>query len=110
MKFTNYLRANPTMWKKLENLKYFRAFGNIPRVLSARVFRGTPSMQQLVAKNRSQRSDHMSVAIEIERTPNPKALKFILNQMVRHGGKLTIKAKEEAEDLPLARDLFALEH
>jgi NFU1 iron-sulfur cluster scaffold homolog, mitochondrial len=52
----------------------------------------------------------MNIAIEIERTPNPKALKFILNQMVRHGGKLTLKTKEESENLPLAKDLFALEH
>lgn len=52
----------------------------------------------------------MSVAIEIERTPNPKALKFIVNQMVKHGGKLTLKSSDEAQELPLARDLFAIEH
>jgi NFU1 iron-sulfur cluster scaffold homolog, mitochondrial len=50
----------------------------------------------------------MSVAIEIERTPNPKALKFIVSQMVKHGGKLTLKNAEEAQDLMLARDLFAI--
>jgi NFU1 iron-sulfur cluster scaffold homolog, mitochondrial len=48
------------------------------------------------------------VAIEIERTPNPKALKFIVNQMVKVGGKLTLKSLEETQDLVLARDLFGL--
>ncbi len=52
----------------------------------------------------------MSLAIEIERTPNPKALKFILNQMVKIGGKLTLKDAIESQDLPLARDLFGIEH
>ena len=52
----------------------------------------------------------MSLAIEIERTPNPKALKFIVNQMVKIGGKLTLKTADEAAELPLARDLFAIEH
>ncbi|MEQ1878192.1 MAG: NifU family protein [Bdellovibrionia bacterium] len=52
----------------------------------------------------------MSLAIEIERTPNPKALKFIINQMVKIGGKLTLKTADEAQELPLARDLFAIAH
>lgn len=43
--------------------------------------------------------------ILIEETPNPKALKFILNQAVKTEGKATFK-KDEEVDLPLVRDLL----
>ena len=90
------------------NSKYLQESGNILRELNARVWRGMRSRPLFRVDKRFQRSEGMDVLIEVERTPNPKALKFIINQLVKSVGKLTLKAAEEAEPLPLARDLFGI--
>ncbi|OQW50539.1 MAG: hypothetical protein A4S09_01730 [Proteobacteria bacterium SG_bin7] len=46
--------------------------------------------------------------IHVQPTPNPKALKFILNRDVKKQGKATISSKDEAEQVRLAWDLFDL--
>ena len=46
--------------------------------------------------------------IEIEPTPNPNALKFILEQTIRGEGKISFKDPTECFDIPLARALFEL--
>lgn len=43
--------------------------------------------------------------IMIEETPNPKALKFIVDRPVKSEGKATFK-KEDGAELPLVRDLL----
>jgi len=42
-------------------------------------------------------------------TPNPFALKFVLNAPFKEEGKATFNSPAECEDLPLVRDLFAVE-
>ncbi len=42
-------------------------------------------------------------------TPNPYALKFIINASFKDEGKATFNTPEECEQLPLARDMFAID-
>ncbi|MGE3975043.1 MAG: NifU family protein [Bdellovibrionales bacterium] len=49
----------------------------------------------------------MDISIEIEETPNPKALKFILNHPVKKDGKVTFQNAEECVQ-PMEKDLFAI--
>lgn len=46
--------------------------------------------------------------IDIQPTPNPNALKFILDKPAKTEGKCSFKAPKECEDIPLARALFDL--
>ncbi len=46
------------------------------------------------------------VKIIVQSTPNPNALKFILNRPVKTEGKITYKNAEECHTNPLARQLF----
>jgi Fe-S cluster biogenesis protein NfuA len=48
------------------------------------------------------------VEIVTQPTPNPNALKFILNQEVKHEGKATFKSAMDCKDIPLAEALFDL--
>ena len=50
----------------------------------------------------------MSYAIITAPTPNPNALKFIINADVKTDGKVTFKTKEEAKGLDLVETLFSL--
>ena len=50
----------------------------------------------------------MSYAILTAPTPNPDALKFIMNVDVKTDGKVTFTAKEEAKGLDLVDTLFSL--
>ena len=50
----------------------------------------------------------MSYAIITSPTPNPDALKFIMNADVKTDGKVTFTAKEEAKGLDLVDTLFSL--
>jgi NFU1 iron-sulfur cluster scaffold homolog, mitochondrial len=47
---------------------------------------------------------------EIESTPNPNALKFVLREPLTWGIKRSYDSAEEAKDDPLAAALFELEH
>ncbi len=49
-----------------------------------------------------------NIIIESEWTPNPNALKFILNREVRPGDKVSFDSAEDASAVPLAHDLFHL--
>lgn len=49
----------------------------------------------------------MNIEIEIETTPNPKALKFVLNHPVKTEGKISFQKPEECQQ-QMERDLFAL--
>ena len=42
-------------------------------------------------------------------TPNPYALKFVINSAFKSEGKATFNSPAECPDLPLVRDLFAIE-
>ena len=48
------------------------------------------------------------IEIHIQPTPNPNALKFILNTPVLNEGKATFASPEEAANLQIAKDLFQL--
>ena len=47
----------------------------------------------------------METSVYIEETPNPRALKFILDRTVKSQGKMTIRSDQEV-DSPLVRDLL----
>jgi NFU1 iron-sulfur cluster scaffold homolog, mitochondrial len=49
-----------------------------------------------------------NVDITIQPTPNPNALKFILNKLVKAEGKSSFKTPDECQDLPMAQALFDL--
>lgn len=42
-------------------------------------------------------------------TPNPFALKFVINSAFKEEGKATFNSPAECQDMPLVRDLFAIE-
>lgn len=50
----------------------------------------------------------MSVEVYVQSTPNPNAMKFILDRMVKWIGKATYHEKTEAQDLPLGQKLFEI--
>ena len=50
----------------------------------------------------------MGVAILTQFTPNPNAMKFILNRDVKSAGKVTFRNAEEAAGIPLVEALFSL--
>lgn len=48
---------------------------------------------------------------DIEYTPNPNAVKFIVDQpLTQHGASLTYASIEEATESPLAQELLQIEH
>ncbi len=48
----------------------------------------------------------MDIKLMIQSTPNPNALKFVLNTPVRNQGNVTYKKKEDCKDNPLAKAIF----
>ena len=52
----------------------------------------------------------MDIQLQIQSTPNPNALKFILNVPVKTEGKASYKNAEECHTNPLARQLFSIPH
>jgi hypothetical protein len=46
--------------------------------------------------------------INVQPTPNPNALKFILTDNVKNEGKTSFKNPKQAQDVPLAAALFDL--
>ncbi|MCY4643860.1 MAG: NifU family protein [Bacteriovoracales bacterium] len=48
----------------------------------------------------------VSVELYTEPTPNPNALKFVLNASVKDEGRSTFRSLEECDDIPLAVELF----
>jgi len=50
----------------------------------------------------------MEIKIAVQSTPNPNALKFILNTSVKDEGKVTFKDAQECKDIPLAAHLFTV--
>lgn len=50
----------------------------------------------------------MSVEIVVQPTPNPNALKFIVNTIVKANGKASFKSPIQCEKVPLAKSLFDL--
>lgn len=48
------------------------------------------------------------IEITIQPTPNPNALKFILNRDVKTEGKVSFKTPQDCKDIPLAAALFDL--
>ena len=52
----------------------------------------------------------MDIKIQIQSTPNPNALKFILSALVKTEGKITYKNADECHTNPLARLLFSIPH
>src|SRR3989338_793950 len=52
----------------------------------------------------------METRIQIQSTPNPNALKFVLNTPVKTDGKVTYKSASECQDNALAKELFSVPH
>ncbi len=52
----------------------------------------------------------MEILIKIQSTPNPNALKFIVNKVVKTEGNATYKTAEECHASPLARHIFTVPH
>ena len=52
----------------------------------------------------------MDTLIRIQSTPNPNALKFIVNKPVKAEGNATYKSAEECHANPLARHVFTVPH
>jgi Fe-S cluster biogenesis protein NfuA len=50
----------------------------------------------------------MSVTIDIQMTPNPNALKFLLSENVIEQGKMSFATPVEAESIPMIAELFKL--
>ncbi len=50
----------------------------------------------------------MSLQIYIQRTPNPKSLKFIMNRDVIREGKAVFSTVEQCGDVTLAKDILSL--
>lgn len=53
--------------------------------------------------------DSQDLLIRILPTPNPYALKFVINASFKNEGKATFNTAAECDSLPLPRDLFAIE-
>ncbi len=51
---------------------------------------------------------HSDLEVTIQPTPNPNALKFILNKSVKTEGKVSFKSPQDCKDVPLAAALFDL--
>jgi NFU1 iron-sulfur cluster scaffold homolog, mitochondrial len=49
-----------------------------------------------------------TLSITIQPTPNPNALKFIMNKEVKNEGKVSFKSPQDCRDVPLAAALFDL--
>lgn len=50
------------------------------------------------------------VMIRSQKTPNPHAMKFIINQPLKRTGKVTYRSAEEASGLSIVEDIFNLEN
>lgn len=53
--------------------------------------------------------DPKDLLIRTQPTPNPFAMKYILNTSLKDEGKATFFAAVEAQDLPLVRDIFTID-
>lgn len=51
----------------------------------------------------------MDVKLMIQSTPNPNALKFVLNRQVKTEGNFTYKSAAESESNPLAKAVFTVD-
>lgn len=49
-----------------------------------------------------------NIEITVQPTPNPNALKFILNKDVKTDGKVSFKTPQDCKDVELAAALFDL--
>ena len=54
--------------------------------------------------------DAKEIRLMVQSTPNPNALKFILNTQVKTEGRATYKNAEECHTNPLARQIFSIAH
>lgn len=54
------------------------------------------------------RMNSEDILIRWQMTPNPMAIKFIVNHALKQEGKATFSTALECEHIPLARDLFAI--
>jgi Fe-S cluster biogenesis protein NfuA len=52
--------------------------------------------------------DEKDILVRCLPTPNPYALKFVVNQALKREGKATFHTAAEAENLPLVRDMFGI--
>ena len=50
------------------------------------------------------------VKVRPQPTPNPHAIKFIVNQPVKQKGKVSYRSYEDADQVPLVEDIFNLEN
>lgn len=48
------------------------------------------------------------IDISIQPTPNPNALKFVINKLIKAEGKSSFKSPEDCQNIPLAQALFDL--
>lgn len=74
-----------------------------PRIFIMMEITGTDHM----TNNKSQ-NVQIPLSVDIEPTPNPNALKFILEKPVKLHGNSTYKTPSECHDIPLALELFKI--
>ncbi len=48
------------------------------------------------------------ITVQIQPTPNPNALKFIVNKIIKSSGKSSFKSPTECDNIELAKELFDL--
>lgn len=52
----------------------------------------------------------MDIRMQIQSTPNPNALKFVVNTPVKTEGKATFKSASDSTAVPVAQALFSIPH
>src|SRR5690554_6470392 len=64
-----------------------------------------------VKKTSGPNSEELMKIAEIEHTPNPNAMKFVLNEPITQGFVTrSFEDFDDASDVPLAKSLFAIDH
>src|SRR4030095_4968121 len=77
---------------------------------SEHIDRGGRRSDARIDRRRLNRDRQMPRIAEIERTPNPNALKFVLKEPLTWGIKRSYDTAEEAKDDPLAAAVFDIDH
>lgn len=65
--------------------------------------------EQQTAATPPMKLDPADLLVRTLPTPNPFALKFVINSAFKEDGKATFNSPAECQDMPLVRDLFAIE-
>jgi len=50
----------------------------------------------------------MQILVRVSKTPNPLAIKFVVNFMLKDEGKVSFTQAKECQDIPLLREMFGI--